>query len=354
MSGRDAIGESSPGKGGLDFFRSVGVDFSTARQDARDSVFFDEAGAVSFMDEAAMSGVPQSVALSTCNRTEVFFFADDRSADAVVKLFTRMFPAASECSRTHSGKEAFSRLCRIGAGFESAVFGEYQILGQLKAAHALSLASGHSCGELDRIVRAAIACAKNIRTVLDLGATAPSVCRAGMERVAAEFGIKGKSVFVIGSGRTGSLAARLAHEAGASSISICNRDPERARRLAGEIGARMVEYSGRYKAVGESDIVVSATASPHTVVRAGEVSICRKTVFLDLASPRDVDPALASNPFVKIISVDTIAEMASCDKAERERMESVASAAVDEAAAELALSLVRVAAMAGKGAAVCA
>ena len=326
---------------GLDFFRSIGVDFSFARADSRDAVFFDGPGAAAFMDDAATAGASQSMVLSTCNRTEVFFFADDGVACAVASLFARKFPEASECARRHSGKEAFSRLCRIGAGFESAVFGEYQILGQLKDAHALSLSGGHSCGELDRIVRAAIACAKKIRTLLDLGATAPSVCRAGMERVAAEFGIKGKRVFVIGSGRTGSLAARLAHEQGASSISICNRDPVRARRLAAEIGARTVEYADRCKAVGESDIVVSATASPHTVVRADEVSICRKTVFLDLASPRDVDPALASNPLVRIVSVDTIAEMASCDKTERERMDAVAAAAVDEATEELASALGR-------------
>ena len=354
MSDRCAIAGARPGKDGLAPFGSVGVVFSSARDGVRDSVFFDEAGAAAFMDEAALVGAPQSMPLSTCNRAEVFFFAADGAGDGVADLFLRRFPAASGCATTHRGKDAFSRLCRIGAGFESTVFGEYQILGQLKAAHALSLALGHSCGELDRIVRSAISCAKEIRTKLDLGATAPSVCRAGMERVAARCGIKGKRVFVIGSGRTGSLAARLAHDFGAVSVSVCNRDPARARRLASEIGARTVEYADRYEAVGESDIVVSATASPHTVLRAGEVSIARKTVFLDLASPRDVDPAIASNPLAEIISVDTIAEMASCDKAERERMESVASAAVDEAAAELALSLVRVAAMAGKGAAVCA
>lgn len=242
---------------------------------------------------------PQYVVLSTCNRKEVFFY--DPSAPES--------PAAAH--------HALSYLFRIASGLESMILGEYQILGQLKVAYETARQEGHVGKELDRILRDAISCAKRVKTELDLGAVAPSVCRAGMDEVERRVGFKGRRVFVIGSGRTGSLAASLAVARGASSLAVCNRSPERTRRLVEVLGARAVPYEARYAEIAVSDIVVSATASPHTVVRADCLKIERPTVFLDLASPRDVDPAVARDPRVTLISIETIGALAAGNRVER-------------------------------------
>ena len=265
----------------------------------------------------------QYMVLSTCNRKEVFFY---RRED--LRLPT------CDARETRGAREALAYLFRIAAGLESMVLGEYQILGQIKDAYAAARTEGHVGKELDRILRDAITCAKRVKTELDLGAVPPSVCRAGMDEVERRLGCRGKRVFVIGSGRTGSLAAELAAERGAAVLAICNRSPERATDLARRLGARVVPYDSRYAEIAVSDIVVSATASPHTVVAADRLALTKPTLFLDLASPHDVDPCVADDPQATLVSIETIGELAQGDQAERAALLAKGLRIVDEAVAK--------------------
>ena len=300
----------------------LGVSFREAGADVRDRVALGPEAASAFRERLASAGVGQSMVLSTCNRCEVFFWGDAEAAAHARRLFEAEFGDVGLAGvlRTRCGTEALVYLFRIAAGLESMILGEYQILGQVKEAHAASLASGHAGKELDRILRDAVTCAKRVKTELDIGAVPPSVCRAGMEHVDRIAGVAGKRVFVIGSGRTGTLAAKLAKRFGARSIAVCNRSPERAQKLVAEVCATVVDYAARYEQIARSDIVVSATASPHVVVCADRLELTRPVVFLDLASPRDVEPSVAGLPSVTLVSVDTIGELAAGDRLERERL----------------------------------
>jgi glutamyl-tRNA reductase len=302
-------------------FASIGIDFKSAAEDIRDKVVFTDESALSFRNRLAEKGVAQSVILSTCNRVEVFCCAQEGELPEVEKLLLSDFPMLEKkYIHSYCGFDGIVRLFRIAAGFESMIFGEYQILGQLKDAYAESLASHHAQGELDKVMRDAISCAKEVRTELDLGATPPSVCLAGMRCIENAVGIAGKSVFVIGSGRTGTLAVKIAAEMGAKSIAVCNRDSARARHLVEKYGAEIVEYTSRYDVIEKSDIVISATASPHIVVEERKVRLNGKTVILDLASPRDVEPSIGRCEGVTLFSIDTIGELAEGNAAERERL----------------------------------
>lgn len=305
-----------------------------ADADVRDRVSFTPEAAAAFRGKLAAAGVVQSMVLSTCNRCEVFCWCAD--ASVCRDLFAREFPSAGldGVLKTRAGAEAMTYLFRIAAGLESMVLGEYQILGQVKDAHAASLGSGHAGRELDRILRDAVTAAKRVKTELDIGAVPPSVCRSGMEYVDRIAGIAGKRVFVIGSGRTGTLAAKIARRRGAKSIAVCNRSPERARKLVDEVGATVVDYASRHAAIAESDIVVSATASPHVVVKAAGLLLPHPVVFLDLASPRDVEPAVAANPLATLVSIDTIGELAAGDRTERERLTAKGMAIIADAVRE--------------------
>ena len=314
----------------------VGISFHTAPVDLRDRVAFSAETAAAFRQRLAAAGIVQSMTLSTCNRCEVFFATGKMPVVPVARLFQEAFPDVdlSAALETRLGTEAIAYLFRIAAGMESMVFGEYQILGQVKEAYASARESGHVGKELDRILRDAISCAKRVKTELDIGAVPPSVCRAGMELVDRSCGIAGRRVFVIGSGRTGTLAAKLAKRCGAAFLAVCNRSPERTRRLVEEVGAVAVDYAARYETIAASDIVISATASPHVVVEAAKVPIVRPVTFLDLASPRDVEPALGENPLVTLISIDTIGELAAGNRAERERLVERGMRIIDAAVAE--------------------
>ena len=343
----------------------IGVSHRRARQDVRDRVSFTPERAAAFQAKLATAGVEQSMVLSTCNRCEAFVWLNGQDATTVAtslreatfgrwisspgggafrgtgilpvrELFEAEFREVDlgDALETRTGSDALVYLFRIAAGLESMVFGEYQILGQVKDAHAAALVAGHMGGTLDRIVRDAITCAKRVKTELDIGAVPPSVCRAGMEHVNRIAGIAGKRVFVIGSGRTGTMAAKFAKRCGAQAIAVCNRSPERAQKLVTEVGATVVDYAARYERIAASDIVVSATASPHVVVSSALLKLERPVVFLDLASPRDIEPDVAANPFATLVSIDTIGELAAGDRLERERLTAKGMAIIATAARE--------------------
>lgn len=280
-----------------------GVDYRTADAVERERV----------REELSRVVYPQCVRLFTCNRSEIYYItgAEPLRGDLINdSRRSRSAPDGME-------REALTHLFRVASGLESMVLGEYQILGQVKEAYAAAKAAGTVGKELDRIFRDAISCAKRVKTELDLGAVPPSVCRAGLDLVDAWTGIAGKRVFVIGSGKTGTLAVQIAAEKGASSIAACNRSPERAQHLARDYGATIIDYTDRYAVIAKSDIVISATASPHLVVEATRLSLAHPVTFLDLAAPNDVDPSIGTRPDVTLITLETIGESIRGDRDER-------------------------------------
>lgn len=282
---------------------------------------------------------PQRLALFTCNRSEIFCWTEDASA----------VPVPAGCARL-TGSAALAHLFRVASGLESMVFGEYQILGQLKASYAAAKAAGLVGKQLDRIIRDAITCAKRVRTELDLGAVPPSVCRTGLDLVATRTGFAGRRVFVIGSGRTGTLAVKISVEKGAASIAACNRSPERVAHLVRDYGVKVVAYADRYAAIAASDVVISATASPHVVVERNRLALRHPVTFLDLAAPHDVEPSVAELPLATVLSLETIGALAQGDRDERAGLLSAGRALVREAADKTAAWLAAQGAAIGDGA----
>ena len=270
--------------------------------------------------ELSRAAFPQYVRLFTCNRSEIYCYDAARQGGSDLAALTHLFAVAS--------------------GLESMVLGEYQILGQVKEAYREALAAGTVGKELDRIFRDAISCAKRVKTELDLGAVSPSVCRAGLELVDARVGLKGRRVFVIGSGKTGTLAVKIAVEKGAVAVSACNRSPERAQHLACDYGVRLVDYADRYAEIARSDVVISATASPHVVVARAKLTQPYPCCFLDLAAPHDVEASVAELPGTSVVTIETIGELACGDRDERAALVATGLAIVREAAEKTAAWLV--------------
>ena len=189
-------------------FGYVGINYKNANQDVRDKVSFTDNQKMDFMQKASELGVEQCMVLSTCNRSEVFFWAEQ--TEVVRKLYSESFSETEiagylDC---RSGDEALSYLYRVTAGLESMVLGEDQILGQVKDAFELAQTLGHIGKELNKIVREAITCAKKMKTELKISERPLSVSYVGIQQLRDAFGIQGKKALVIGSGKTAVLALR--------------------------------------------------------------------------------------------------------------------------------------------------
>ena len=305
-------------------FGVVGVNYKKAQLEIRDKTSFTDVMKLEFFQKAACIGVEQVMALSTCNRSEAYFFYEREGQRGQMReIYEGMFPDVSlgPYLVTLSGKEAAAYLFRVTAGLESLALGETQILGQVKEALGYSVTMGHSGKELNKIVRDAVTCAKKIQTTLKISEKPLSVSYIGIQMLNKACGIKGRTVLVIGSGKTACLALKYLFEYHAGLVTACSRNYAHARQLREKFPAvQLTSYEARYEAMAKCDIVVSATSSPHLVVKRECFTPAAPLVFLDLAAPRDIDMAFAKERNVTLINIDGLQKIAKENEKEREAL----------------------------------
>lgn len=305
-------------------FGVVGINYKKAQLDIRDKTSFTDGMKEDFFHKAASVGVEQVMILSTCNRSEVYYFYEQEEQQAQIqKAYEEMFSDISlkNYLMMLSGKEAMAYLFRIAAGMESLVLGEDQILGQVKEALECSVTMGHSGKEMNKAVRDAVTCAKKIQTKLKISEKPLSVSYIGIQRLNESCEITGKKILVIGSGKTAALALKYIFEYQTSSVTACSRNYAHAKALREEFPEiQIISYEERYEAMKECDIVISATSSPHLVVRRDCFTPVRPLCFLDLAAPRDIDMAFAEDALVDLINLDELQKIVKENEKERKNL----------------------------------
>lgn len=302
-------------------FGVVGINYKKAQLNIRDKTSFTDAMKLDFFQKAANAGVEQVMVLSTCNRSEVYYFYEQENQQAQVReIYEEAFADISltEYLIAITGRDAIAYLFRVAAGLESLVLGENQILGQVKEALEYSVTMGHSGKELNKVVRDAVTCAKRIQTKLKISEKPLSVSYIGIQRLNEICGIQGKKILVIGSGKTATLALKYIFEYQAERVTACSRHYAHAKLLREEFPKlQLISYEERYEVMKECDIVISATASPHLVVKRESFSPSGPIVFLDLAAPRDIDVSFAQEPSVDLINLDELQKIAKENEEER-------------------------------------
>lgn len=324
-------------------FGFLGISYQNARLEIRDRISFTDAMKLDFYQKAEAAGVQQCMVLSTCNRSEIYYiYIEEKQKAKLRQIYEEMFPDVEVRPYLSelSGNAAMAYLFRTAAGLESLVLGEDQILGQVKEALEDSRAMGYSGKELNRIVRDAVTCAKQIKTELRISERPLSVSYIGIRMLEEACGLAGKRILVIGSGKAAVLALKYLCVPKPMQVAACSRNDAHARRLREDFPQlRIISYGERYEALKTCDIVVSATASPHLVLRRKDFCPERPLTMLDLAAPRDIDTAFAEEPLVRLINLDTLQEIAADNQRDREllaeRSRERIEAAVQETAAWL-------------------
>lgn len=318
-------------------FGYVGVCYQETPLAVRELVSFTDSKKTELWNELEKIEVRQCVVLSTCNRSEIFFFFQSHkiTTQQIRQCYETVFPGVPirNYIKEMQGEEAMAYLFRVTAGLESLVLGEDQILGQVVESMDFARTMGHSGKELERIVRDAVTCAKQIKTEYRISEKPLSVSYVGIQMLQRYSGIEGKKVLVIGSGKTAALALTYLVDGGAASILLCSRNTEHARELLAVYPQlTVIEYKERYQEMAHCEIVVSATASPHLVVKKEEWSRPDngEMIFLDLATPRDVDARLAEEEGVRVIDMDTLQQIAEKNQKERERLASLCQSLIQQ------------------------
>ena len=321
----------------------VGLSYKTAPIELRERVALPEGRAAGVLRELVSSDhVYEAVALSTCNRTELYLaVGDDVEAETTAlgilarqsdirptELISHLYSLRNEQAARH--------LFRVTAGLDAMVVGEAEIQGQVKRAYELALVENTTSAFMNRLFREALAAGKRVRTETRVGAPSVSVSSVAVQLAQETLGdLTGRRVIVIGAGETGELTARALTERGVRSVFMANRHYDRAIGLAQRFGGYAVRFDALPAELERADIVVSATASPHHIVERDELAAVmearggRPLLLIDLAVPRDIDPEVAKLEGVFLHDVDDLQRVVDRNLSGREAETRRAEALVD-------------------------
>ncbi|HVY23185.1 MAG TPA: glutamyl-tRNA reductase [Steroidobacteraceae bacterium] len=336
-------------------FIVVGINHRTAPVELREKVVFAEPELPAALDELRqLPQVRESVIVSTCNRTELYCYADVE--DPVAASHTASpanIPAtiidwlaqwheinASDihgCVYQHHDTTAIRHAFAVASGMDSMMLGEAQILGQLKDAYRAAQQT-HSTGPyLHRLFQAAFSAAKRVRTETRIGASAVSVASAAVSMARTVFEkLEERTALLLGAGETIALAARHLHASGVRRMIVCNRTLERAQALAEEFDGFAITLDRLDTHLPEADIIISSTASPaplitHDAVKQALKARRHKPMFMaDIAVPRDIEPEVAKLSDVYLFTIDHLQTVVSDNLAARQQAAVSAEQLLDE------------------------
>jgi glutamyl-tRNA reductase len=317
---------------------AAGVSFRTAPLEVRERVALDDhqiRPLLRFL--IGHGGLSGAVVLSTCNRTELYAtFPEGAAADEVVPRLCRYLDPAGGATlldqmRVFAGLDAVEHLFRVAAGLESMVVGEAQVLGQVRSAHRLGLEAGSVDAPLDFLFRRAVSAGRRARRETAIGRGAGSLSEAAVALAEDVLGgLDGCTVLLIGAGKMNALAARRLRREGAH-LRVSSRGGESAAALAGELGAAVVTSEDLAAAAVDCDLIITSTSSPspvltrETLARVQERRGGRRLCIVDIAVPRDVEPAADRLPGVVLLDIDEVGRR--LELSLHDRQEAVAGAA---------------------------
>jgi glutamyl-tRNA reductase len=298
----------------------VGISHHVAPVELRERAALSPAESASLARELG-----DAVCLSTCNRTELYL-ADDGDGRAVAALVDVAGPELESVLYRLHDEAAAVHLFRVAAGLDSLVPGEGEILGQVRAAYEAA-----SPGPvLDHVFRQALQVGKRVRSETAIGESPASVSSAAAALAQQVFGdLHGRRVLVVGAGRIGELAAANLASRGATIAYVANRTVDAAQELARRFGGTAIALGDLPVRLGDVDVVLTSTGAPDIVVRAADVPARRRRplFFIDIAVPRDVDPAIQELDGCFLSDIDdleaVVAETLAGRRAEAARAEQV-------------------------------
>ena len=320
----------------------LGINHKTAPIEVRERYAFTSAelpaALVAFKEEYGNGAI-----ISTCNRTELYVVGrrGHPGRSELLRFLGRLKGENAEEQRRRfyfaTQTRAVGHLFRVAAGLESMVLGEAEILGQVRSAYAASASAGASSPILDRLFHAAIHVGRRARSETGIGRYSISVSSTAVGLARRILGdLRGSTVLVVSAGEAGKLTARNLKETGVARLLVTSRTLERATELAADLGGQAIPFDQLGRALADSDIVISSTGAPAFLIDqpAIEAAVRRRNgrplLLIDIAVPRDVDPAVRRLENVHLYDIDDLQAVAEANMREREKEVDKVEALVEE------------------------
>ncbi len=300
-------------------FFVAGVNYRTAPVEVRERM------AVAHPDREEVSrllqlkaGLSEVVVLWTCNRVEIYGVTARGSEVAPARMFeclAREVPSLSQHVYCEYGDDALAHLFKVTGGLDSMVMGETQVAGQVRDAYEAARKAKLTGKVLNSVFQKALQTAKAIRTQTSIGRGARSVGGVAVAHAREILGAEGLSrhkVLMVGAGEMAECCLRHLQKKGECDVVVANRSLDKAQRLAEEFGGSAVAFEERYDAMSDADVVISSTGSSSMVIHRGEVEAVmngredRPLMLIDIAVPRDIEPAVAEVNGVHLHDIDAL------------------------------------------------
>ncbi len=291
-------------------FYIIGINYKKSDASIRGDFAINGSQYETLLQKASETGIREIFVLSTCNRTEVYAIAPD--AATLIHLLCSATVGSSDTFRqicyTKQGVEAIRHLFAVGAGLDSQILGDYEIVGQLKLAVKFSKERGCIGGFTERLFNTVLQSSKSVKNETALSGGTISVSFAAIQFLKENCpNIQEQKIVLLGTGKIGKNTCKnLMDYLDTKNITLLNRTEEKATELAAELGLRTVPFVQMQKEVNDASIVIVATHSDKAIITRESLQNSSPKILIDLSIPNNVEPSAGSLPHIQLVNVDDL------------------------------------------------
>ncbi len=295
------------------YFYAIGLSYKKADADIRGHFSLNEPSKIALLDQAKTNGIDSLIVTSTCNRTEIYGFAEHPFQ--LIKLLCDNTKGTVEefqdVAYIYKNKEAISHMFRVGSGLDSQILGDFEIISQLKTSAKVSKKRGLLNPFTERLVNAVIQASKRIKNETELSSGATSVSFASVQYILNSVeNVSTKNILLFGTGKIGrNTCENLVKHTKNEHITLINRTKTKAQEVAGKFNLLVKDYANLQEEISASDVLIVATGAQNPTVDKHCVLSKKPLLILDLSIPRNVNQNVAELPNVTLIHLDDLSQM---------------------------------------------
>jgi glutamyl-tRNA reductase len=316
------------------YFYAVGLSYKKADAEIRGKFSLDGVAKTRLLEQAKNEGIESLIVTSTCNRTEIYGFAEHPFQ--LIKLICENSQGSVESFQkvgfVYKNQEAISHLFRVGTGLDSQILGDFEIIAQIKSSFSQSKGLGLANAFLERLVNSVIQASKKIKTDTEISSGATSVSFAAVQYIIKNVeDIGNKNILLFGTGKIGrNTCENLVKHTKNEHITLINRTKEKAEKLAGKLNLIVKDYSELHLELQKADVVVVATGAQNPTIDKAILNLKKPLLILDLSIPKNAHENVEELDGVTLIHMDYLSQLTDETLENRKKHIPAAEAIIEE------------------------
>ncbi len=315
-------------------FYAIGLSYKKADAEIRGKFSLSDDAKTALLNQAKVEGIDSLIVTSTCNRTEIYGFA--QHPFQLIKLLCENSQGTVEefqkVAHVYKNQEAISHLFKVGTGLDSQILGDFEIISQIKSSFVQAKSFGLANTFMERLVNAVIQASKKIKTDTEISSGATSVSFASVQYIMKNVAdIGNKNILLFGTGKIGrNTCENLVKHTKNEQITLINRTKDKAEKLAGKLNLVVKDYADLHLELQNADVLVVATGAQNPTVDAAVLNLKKPLLILDLSIPKNVHDNVKEIPGVTLIHLDHLSQITDETLENRQKHIPAAELIIDE------------------------